>query len=242
MPLSIAARNEPSSYLPCLFAMLAGSILLLSSALVLSGLLIFLVIGILLLNGFSKILVGWREPASRRLPGILNGLIDLGCAALLWYLSRLIGPGRATGVIIGAQSRRRAGANADVLAEAQPQVATAGTGRPPRYAASLRSERDVCPLARPGSERIPNGACSRLMWMATLGGVFRRSMRPMPIADSILGVVSPLVATAGDLLMTLVFAMLLILPARLLWRRLDAADRASGVVAAFGRKTGRGDR
>src|SRR5207237_1428308 len=60
-----------------------------------------------------------------------------------------------------------------------------------------------------------------LMWMATLGGVFLAiHAGRMPIADSILGIVSPLVATAGDLLMTLVFAMLLILPARLLWRRL----------------------
>ena len=42
----------------------------------------------------------------------------------------------------------------------------------------------------------------------------------MPITDTLLGISSPFVATAGDVLMTLVLATLVILPARLLWRRL----------------------
>src|SRR5204863_2902037 len=42
----------------------------------------------------------------------------------------------------------------------------------------------------------------------------------MPISDTLLGISSPFVATAGDVLMTLVLATLVILPARLLWRRL----------------------
>jgi hypothetical protein len=42
----------------------------------------------------------------------------------------------------------------------------------------------------------------------------------MPTSDSVLGFISPFVATGGDLLMTLVFAMLLMFPAWLLWRRL----------------------
>jgi hypothetical protein len=41
----------------------------------------------------------------------------------------------------------------------------------------------------------------------------------MPSSDDLLGVVSPFVAAAGDLLMTLVFAMALVLPVRLAWRR-----------------------
>src|SRR5262249_28451280 len=54
-----------------------------------------------------------------------------------------------------------------------------------------------------------------------LAGAFRGSQAGrMPIEDSLLGVSSPFVATAGDVLMTLVLAALLILPARLLWRRL----------------------
>ena len=60
-----------------------------------------------------------------------------------------------------------------------------------------------------------------LMWMLTLGGVFLAiHLGRMPISDSLLGIISPFVATAGDLLMTLVFATLVVLPWRLLWRRL----------------------
>ena len=92
---------ELSAYLPSVLAMLAGNVLLLSSALVLSGLLILL-IAILLLDGCNKFLTAWREPQAARLPPIVNGLIDFGCAALLWYLSRIIGIEQAVGIIVGA--------------------------------------------------------------------------------------------------------------------------------------------
>ena len=55
-------RAEASAYLPSVLAMLAGNILLLSSALVLNGLLILL-FAILVIDGLSKILT---VPASRR--------------------------------------------------------------------------------------------------------------------------------------------------------------------------------
>src|SRR5262249_13317352 len=45
-------RTDASAYLPCLLALLAGNLLLLSSALVLNGLLIVL-IAILLVDGFG---------------------------------------------------------------------------------------------------------------------------------------------------------------------------------------------
>src|SRR3974390_2319387 len=93
-------RAEARMYLPSLLAMLAGNILLLSSALVLNGLLILL-IAILVVDGLSKIMTGWRGSRSARAPPIVNGFVDFGCAALLWYLSRVIGPGEAAGIIVG---------------------------------------------------------------------------------------------------------------------------------------------
>ena len=95
-----ARRTEVSAYLPSVLAMLAGNLLLLSSALVLSGLLILL-IAILLIDGCNKLLTAWRDPQAARLPSIVNGLIDFGCAALLWYLSRIIGIEQAVGIIVG---------------------------------------------------------------------------------------------------------------------------------------------
>src|SRR5262249_3106440 len=93
-------RSEVSAYLPSVLAFLAGNLLLLSSALVLDGLLILL-IAILMFDGIVKILTVRRSTSSGQAPVIVNGLIDFGCAALLWYLSRAVGAERAIGVIIG---------------------------------------------------------------------------------------------------------------------------------------------
>src|SRR3954447_8258284 len=79
-----ARRAEVSAYLPSALAMLAGNLLLLSSALVVSGLLILL-FAILVVDGLGKILTMWRRPPPERLPAVVNALVDFACAALLWY-------------------------------------------------------------------------------------------------------------------------------------------------------------
>jgi uncharacterized membrane protein HdeD (DUF308 family) len=101
-------RADASAYLPCLLALIAGNLLLLSSALVVSGLLILL-IAILLIDGFGKILTAWREPHAPRVPTVVNGLVDLGCAALPWYLNRIIGTERAIGIAVGAYIGQQGG-------------------------------------------------------------------------------------------------------------------------------------
>src|SRR5262249_18690384 len=60
--------------------------------------LLILLVGILLIDGFGKILAVWRKPQAPRVPTIVNGLVDFGCAALLWHLSRMIGAERAIGI------------------------------------------------------------------------------------------------------------------------------------------------
>ena len=215
-------RAKVSAYLPSLLAMLAGNVMLLSSALVLSGLLILL-IAVLVVGGFNKILAFWSRPPSTRVPPVVNGLIDLGCAGLLWYLSRIIGTEQAVGFIIGAYiaaagwrmlvaptEPETPAATADEAATAHPDPKL---GLPPNDTfARLRAE------ANRASQSV---RATDLMWMLTLGGVFLAiHAGRMPLSDSLLGITSPFVAVAGDLLMTLVLATLLILPLRLLWRRL----------------------
>src|SRR5262245_19677821 len=106
-------------------------------------------------------------------------------------------------------------------AEAAASDATAGTwtahpdaklGLPPNETfARLRAETD---------DAARTVLDTDLMWMVTLGSVFLAiHLGRMPISDSLLGISSPFVATAGDLLMTLVLAAVVMLPARLLWRR-----------------------
>ena len=99
--LTSPQRGTASVYLPSLLTMLAGLLLFFSSALVVNGLLLLL-IGILVMGGFSKILSAWRTDRSYRTATAVNGLIDIGCAALLWSLSGLIRVEQAIGIAIGA--------------------------------------------------------------------------------------------------------------------------------------------
>jgi uncharacterized membrane protein HdeD (DUF308 family) len=214
-------RAEASMYVSSLLAMLAGNVLLLSSALVLNGLLILL-IAILAVDGLSKILTGWRDPPSARVPPIVNGLVDFACAVLLWYLSRIIGAGEAVGIIIGlvivAAGWRllMASDEASTLAPATQESTTH-----PNPGLRLDRNKIFARLRAEAESASGQVRAADIMWMLTLVIVFLAiHAGRMPRSDSLLGLASPFIATAGDLLMTLAFAMLLMLPARLLWRRL----------------------
>ena len=87
--LTSPQRGVASVYVPSLLTMLAGLLLFFASALLINALL-FLLIAILAMGGFSKILTALRAEPSSRLAITVNGLIDIVCAALLWYLSGLI--------------------------------------------------------------------------------------------------------------------------------------------------------
>jgi Calcineurin-like phosphoesterase len=231
-------RAAASAYLPSLLAMLAGNLLLLSSALVVSGLLVLLV-AILLIDGLGKILTIWRKPRAVRIPTLANGLVDLGCAALLWYLNQIIGTERAIGIVVGAYI---AAAGWRMLMapveDAAPAAAGALSAHPDRELglppndtfARLRAEADAA------SQTV---RAADLMWMLTLAAVFLAiHLGRMPISDSLLGISSPFVATAGDVLMTLVLAALLVLPARLLWRRLTRPVERLAWSIRFGAQRG----
>jgi hypothetical protein len=213
-------RAEARMYVPSLLAMAAGNLLLLSAALVLNGLLVLL-IAILALRGLSRILTGWRDTRAR-LPTIANGLADFGCAALLWYLSRLIGTGQAVGIVVGL-SIAAAGWRLFMLVEeaATSDTATRGSSVHPNPALGLPPNKTFARLRDEADTAARNVRAADMMWMLTLGLVFLAiHAGRMPLSDTLLGIVSPFVATAGDIFMTLVFALLLMLPARLLWRRL----------------------
>src|SRR4029077_4430090 len=165
-------RAEISAYVPSVLAMLAGNLLLLSSSLVLNGLVILL-FAILMFDGVSKIIAVTRNSSPERFPIVVNGLIDFGCAALLWYLIHLVGAERAVGIIIGifilAAGWRL------LLAPIETTVSAAagsapndhpdpGLGGAPNVAfARLHAEIDSAASSVSGND---------LLWILTLVGVF----------------------------------------------------------------------
>jgi uncharacterized membrane protein HdeD (DUF308 family) len=232
-------RAEISAYVPSVLAMLAGNLLLLSSSLVLNGLVILL-FAILLFDGVSKIIAVRRRSSSERFPIVVNGLIDFGCAALLWYLIRLVGAERAVGIIVGifilAAGWRLLLAPFETTVQAVGGGDTnvhpdAGLGLPPNAAfAQLKAEIDSA---------ASSVSATDLLWILTLVGVFLAiHFGRMPISDTVLGIVSPFVATAGDIFMTLAFATAVVLPARILWRRLTRPVERLAWSLQLGRKSG----
>ena len=190
-----------------------------SSALILNGLLLLL-LAILVTDGLSKLLAVWNKPPAERGPAVVNATIDFACTALLWYLSHVVGAERAIGFIVGAfiaaAGWRRLMASPDTAKLASNEAPTihpdSKLGLAPNEAfARLRAETDSAKQTVHATD---------LMWMFTLALVFLAiHFGRMPTSDTLLGIISPFVATGGDLLMTLVFAALVVLPFRLLWRR-----------------------
>jgi Calcineurin-like phosphoesterase len=231
-------RTKLSAYLPSILALGAGNLLLLSSSLVLSGLVVLLS-AILVADGLSKVLILRSSLPAQRGPAVINALIDFACAALLWYLSRGAGAERAVGLIVGA-----------LVAAAGWRIFIA----PPDSArAAATEERDIHPDPRIGlaaneafarlhgenETAIPTVLATDLMWMLTLGLVFLAiHFGRMPTSDTLLGIISPVVATGGDLLMTLVFAALVVLPTRLLWRRITRPAERLAWSLHLGSKAG----
>jgi len=214
-------RAEASAYLPSLLAMLAGNVLLFSSALLLNGLL-FLLFAFLLIDGFCKFLTILRGAHASRVASIVNGLLDIGCAVLLLSLSRIIGTEQAVGISIGIYIAAAGWRMLVAPVEwAEPNAFAGAITTHPDFKLALPANETFARLnaeAKSGSQTV---RAADLMWMLTLGAVFLAiHVGRMPISDSLLGISSPFIATAGDLLMTLVFAIVLLLPARLLWRRL----------------------
>ena len=212
--------NEASAYWPGLLAFLAGNLFLLSSAFVLSGLLILLM-AILAIDGLRKFIDAWRSSPPDRLPLVINGVVDFACAALIWKLSHFIGIVQAIGIVVGlyvaATGWRLLMTSTDTTTSSAAAVALnvhpdPGLRIPGNETFSrLQAEAD-------GGAQFVRAA--DLFWMSTLGIVFLAiHAGRMPLSDDLLGRISPVIATAGDILMTFIFAMALMLPARLAWRR-----------------------
>jgi hypothetical protein len=174
----------------------------------------------LAIDGASKIVAAWRGRQPARAALLVNGLIDVALVLLLWLLRHLVGPAQAVGIAIGiyvAAAGWRMLLSPDVsapaAAEAESTHPDSKLGLPPNpILARLRSNAVL---------RANDVSRSDVELVLTLAVVFFLiHLGRMPTADSLLGVISPFVATAGDVLMTVAVAAFLLLPARLLWRKL----------------------
>jgi uncharacterized membrane protein HdeD (DUF308 family)/3',5'-cyclic AMP phosphodiesterase CpdA len=219
---SLGARPAGrTAYLSGILTTLAGVLLLLSPVLVLSGL-VTLVALVLLADGAGRLLAALREgDGGARVWTAAGGLVSLGLAALVWTQRGWIGPG-TLGAVVGLYLLSQGwavllapagGAGPDADAPEPDRHPVAALGLPPHpelgrlHAAAVARERA--------------GARRDRYWIGTLVLVFLAiHLGRMSASLTWLGLVSPAVAVAGDLLVALLLALGLVWPVQAAWRRL----------------------
>jgi uncharacterized membrane protein HdeD (DUF308 family) len=213
--------NKLSTYVPSLVALGASLVLFVSPSLVLNSLPIVLV-ALLTADGVFKVVTALISGQQSRPLFLINGLVECGLALLVWFVSRWISVAFAIGLAVGGFS-----AMSGWRLLFMPQAA--GDGSAIRAAESLHPDEKLGlgPNEAFAAERTRARARSKdmqrsdLMWIAAITLVFFAiHIGRMPTSNSWLGFLSPFVATGGDLFLTVLAAVLLLLPLRLLWRRL----------------------
>ncbi|HZN31693.1 MAG TPA: metallophosphoesterase [Xanthobacteraceae bacterium] len=212
-------RGEVSAYLPSLLAMLAGIVIFHSPKLVLSGLLILLAAS-LAIDGASKIVTAVRSRPPARVALLINGVIDVAVVLLMWLLRDVFGTAQAVGIAIGiyvAAAGWRMLVSPDLTAAEAAGAASESTH--PDTKLGLPPSDLLAQSVAMGRWRDIRGTDIELL-LTLVAVFFAIHLGRMQTAESWLGIVSPFVATAGDVLMSIAVAALLVLPLRLLWRRL----------------------
>ena len=213
--------NKLSSYVPSILALGASFVLLVSPSLVLNSLPIALAV-LLAADGVSKIVIAVARTHQSRVLFLINGFVDCGLALLVWLVSRWIGVALAVGLAVGGCA---AIAGWRMLLMPEPASDSESVREAERVHPDgklrLAPNDAFAALHRRALTKAKDIQVSDAMWIGAISLVFFAiHAGRMPTSNSWLGFLSPIVATAGDLFLTLVVAILLLLPLRLLWRRL----------------------
>ena len=212
-------RSRPASYVTGFLAIAAAMLLFLSPALVVEGV-VALLLGFFVIDGALKLgqAVLGRDKPSLRVVTAVNGTSSLLLAVLGWALWQKVSIELAVGVGVAGYT---AAAGWRMLLSPRFERGEAGT---PDTA-------NVYPDPRLGvgeheqfAALNARGAAARgseAYWLLVLGIVlFATHLARMQSSDTWLGLISPFVATAGDIVMAVLVGALLLLPLRLCWRRL----------------------
>jgi len=199
---------------------LAGLLLFLRPLFVLSGLLVLLA-GLFVINGLAKIVAALRGAAGLSVAWTLfNGVVSIALGAFIWKQRASVGI-VALGLFIGI--RVLAAGWSMLLTPVAPQAAPGGADAG-RYAAErlgLPQSPELDRLYRKVAEAEEVRRPIDRYWCLTLVIIFFAiHIGRMESSWTILGLLSPAVAVAGDVLGALLAGALLILPARLLARKL----------------------
>jgi len=217
---SPSLRARPASYATGLLAITAALLLYLSPSLVVSGVVVLL-LGFLVLDGALKLGQAVFRPTSNafRTVTAANGVSSLLLALVGWFLWKNVSVDAAIGVSVAGYT-----ATAGWRMLVSPAV---GKGEAETWASNAHPDPKLglgehALLGTLNAERSASAPAVRqidIYWLLVIAIVLLAThVARMQSADTWLGLISPFVATAGDVFMAVALGALLVLPARILWR------------------------
>ncbi len=207
-------------------------LLYVSPSLVVSGVIGMLLV-LLVADGVLKLAHGvlGASPAGKRIVPVANGAASVFLAFLGWLLWRTLGVDAAVGVVVGGYTAASGWA---MLLSPSPHVAIeSGAEVPadqhPDVKLGLGANDLFSAIAGRLAASGPTVRQTELYWLFICGLVlFVIHLSRMQSTQTWLGLVSPLVAILGDVVMAVALGGAIVLPLRLLWRRLTRPIERSG--------------
>lgn len=214
-------RTRPAAYVTGILAIGAALLLYLSPSLVVGGV-VTLLLGFLILDGVLKLGQALLRPASHRSRVVTaaNGVSSLVLALIGWFLWKNIGVDAAIGVAVAGYTATAGWRMLVSPAVSEGDVETWPSDAHPDLKLGLGENALFGAINKERSASAPAVWQNELYWLAVVAVVLLAThVARMQSVETWLGLVSPFVATAGDVLMAIGLGTLLVLPARLLWRR-----------------------
>jgi hypothetical protein len=216
-------RTHPISYATGALGIAAALLLLISPSLAVNGVVVLL-LGFLVLDGVLRLGQAVLGAASNtpRTVSVVNGASSLCLALAGWAIWQTIGAATTIGVAVAGYT---AAAGWRLLASPSPGHEDVGTLEAtnvhPDGKLGLGEHELFGTISARRSESSPNLWQIETYWLLVIGLVlFATHLGRMQSADTWLGLISPFVATAGDVFLATALGALLVLPLRLGWRRL----------------------
>jgi len=212
-------RTRPAAYATGILAIAAALLLYLSPALVVSGV-VTLLLGFIILDGALKLgqALLRSAPNRSRVVTAINGASSLMLALIGWLLWKNISVDAGIGVAVAGYT-----AMAGWRMLMSPTIREGGVETWPSDAhpdPNLGFGENAL-FAAINKEQSTSAWQNELYWLLVVAVVLLAThIARMQSAETWLGLISPFVATAGDVFMAVALGALLVLPVRLLWRRM----------------------
>ncbi|WP_166300259.1 metallophosphoesterase [Bradyrhizobium sp. 2S1] len=216
-------RTHPASYVTSILATAAALVLYLSPSLVASGV-VAIFLTFLVVDGVVKASQAVFGPPSgtSRTVAIVNGLSSFMLALIGFWVWKTLGLQIALGVAVAGYAASAGWRLLVAPTEQRERDHTSdATNKHPDNRLNLGSHELFAAGLASRASSAPIVGRTELQWLMVVGAVlFVVHLARMESSDTWLGLISPVVATVGDVLMAILFGALLVLPLRLGWRLL----------------------